>query len=82
MFFLDQTQTYHPNPPLGKVEPNLLPLRQIEQVQQFEIPPQNLNPKVDNELMNVQDLIDKKRKYLFSISIILTRRSLIRCVKQ
>lgn len=86
MFFLDQTQTYHPNLPLGKVEPNILPLRQIEQqldiplrqieqqfeiplkqieqVQQLKIPSQNLNPKVDNELMTVQELINKKRRYL------------------
>ena len=73
MFFLDQTQTYHPNPPLGKVEQNLLPLKMAESnllplkmaepVQDLHIL-QNLNPKVDNELMNVQDLIDKKRKYL------------------
>ena len=73
MFFLDQTQTYHPNPPLEKVEPNLLPLRMaepnllplrmVEPVQDLHIP-QNLNQTVDNELMNVQDLIDKKRKYL------------------
>ena len=73
MFFLDH-QIQNLPLPLRKVEPNIeIPLREVQSniemplkaVQKLSLP----LPNVDDELMSVQDLIDKKRKFLLEKQI-------------